>query len=242
MSHYDPEVLALRALGEATEPAEQDAHLAQCAHCAAELRQLAAVVGIARRTEAGDALESPPPDVWAQIAAATGVDAVLAAPEPGYQPASSGRQRRGRRRPLAVVVGVLAGLIIGAGVVAAIGQLRSHPAPAVVATIALRPLPQFPEWKGASGTAVMESGSSGRLLTVTLRAPQRPGFYEVWLLARNGVSMISLGDLGSGHAGAFTMPPGVNLRNYSRIDVSLQAFNGSTLHSRTSVVRGSLPG
>jgi hypothetical protein len=37
------------------------------------------------------------------------------------------------------------------------------------------------------------------------------------------------------------MPPGVDLANYSRIDVSLQPFNGSTLHSRTSVVRGSLP-
>jgi hypothetical protein len=37
------------------------------------------------------------------------------------------------------------------------------------------------------------------------------------------------------------MPPGVDLANYSRIDVSLQPFNGSPLHSRTSVVRGSLP-
>jgi len=28
---------------------------------------------------------------------------------------------------------------------------------------------------------------------------------------------------------------------YSRIDISLQPFNGSTLHVKTSVVRGSLP-
>jgi len=28
--------------------------------------------------------------------------------------------------------------------------------------------------------------------------------------------------------------------NYSRVDVSLQAFNGSTVHARTSVLRGSL--
>jgi anti-sigma-K factor RskA len=87
----------------------------------------------------------------------------------------------------------------------------------------------------------MTTGEHGRLLTVTLSAPRRPGFYEVWLLARNGVSMISLGALGPSHTGNFTMPPGVDLQNYSRIDVSLQPFNGSTLHSRTSVVRGTLP-
>jgi hypothetical protein len=75
----------------------------------------------------------------------------------------------------------------------------------------------------------------------TLHAPRRPGFYEVWLLARDGISMISLGDLNAGHTGTFTVPPGVDLRDYSRIDVSLQPFNGSTQHSKTSVLRGSLP-
>ena len=87
----------------------------------------------------------------------------------------------------------------------------------------------------------MASGPHGRELTVALHAPDRAGFYEVWLLARNGVSMISLGDLGPGHTGRFTMPPGVDLADYSRIDVSLQPFNGSTAHSKTSVVRGSIP-
>ena len=78
-------------------------------------------------------------------------------------------------------------------------------------------------------------------LVVTLRAPVRPGFYEVWLLARDGVSMISLGDLSADHTGTFAMPPGVDLRDYSRIDISLQPYNGSTQHSKASVVRGSLP-
>src|SRR5271157_3052100 len=93
----------------------------------------------------------------------------------------------------------------------------------------------------ATGTAVMRATASQQLMVVTLRAPQRPGFYEVWLLARNGVSMISLGDLNADHTGTFSVPPGTDLRNYSRIDISLQPFNGSTLHSKTSVVRGSLP-
>ena len=111
----------------------------------------------------------------------------------------------------------------------------------MVASIPLRPLAQFPQWQATRGTAVMAEGPHGKQLTVSLHAPRKAGFYEVWLLARNGTSMISLGDLGPGHTGKFTMPPGVDLANYSRIDVSLQPFNGSTLHSRTSVVRGSLP-
>jgi hypothetical protein len=53
--------------------------------------------------------------------------------------------------------------------------------------------------------------------------------------------MISLGDLNRRHTGEFTVPPGTDLHNYSRIDVSLQPFNGSTAHSRISVVRGALP-
>ena len=87
----------------------------------------------------------------------------------------------------------------------------------------------------------MRATASQQVIVVTLHAPPRPGFYEVWLLARDGISMISLGDLNAGHTGTFTVPPGVDLRDYSRIDVSLQPFNGSTQHSKTSVVRGSLP-
>lgn len=157
-------------------------------------------------------------------------------------PPAAARLAWWRRRPvLAAAAGLIAGLLLGAGGAAGIHQLTAGPATHVVASIPLRPLAQFPEWRAASGTAVMAQGPHGQQLTVSLRAPRKPGFYEVWLLARNGTSMISLGDLGPGHSGKFTMPPGVDLADYSRIDVSLQPFNGSTLHSRTSVVRGSLP-
>ena len=53
--------------------------------------------------------------------------------------------------------------------------------------------------------------------------------------------MISLGDLNAGHAGTFIIPPGTDLHNYSRIDISLQPFDGNAQRSKTSVVRGSLP-
>ena len=135
-----------------------------------------------------------------------------------------------------------AGIVIGAGAAVGIARLVSAPVPAAaaIAQIRLRPLAQFPQWRDASGTAIMRQASAARVLDVTLSAPPKPGFYEVWLLGLDGVSMISLGDLSSGH-GSFTVPPGTDLGFYSRIDVSLQPFDGSTVHSKTSVVRGSLP-
>ena len=129
---------------------------------------------------------------------------------------------------------------VGAGIWGGVDALTS-PRTTVVGQAALKPLPEFPQWSTASGTAVMATGPHGRQVTVTLDAPDRAGFYEVWLLARDGHSMISLGDLGSGHTGTFDMPPGVDLGNYSRLDVSLQAYNGSTVHAKASVVRGALP-
>jgi Anti-sigma-K factor rskA, C-terminal len=160
----------------------------------------------------------------------------------GSEPETGGRRRGpGRRRLVTALAGLAAGLIIGIGGTAAVIELTRAPAASVVAQIELSPLPQFPQWQGASGTAVMRMSGSQQQMVVTLNAPQRTGFYEVWLLARDGVSMISLGDLSADHTGTFTVPPGTDLQNYSRIDISLQPFNGSTVHVKTSVVRGSLP-
>jgi Anti-sigma-K factor rskA len=188
--------------------------------------------------------------VWDRIAAAVGADQPAAVPggNGASRPAARGaRKRRGlgplrpRGRLATGLAGLAAGLIIGIGGTAGVVQLAKAPPARVVAQIALLPLPQFPQFPGTTGTAVMRAAGRQQLISVTLHAPRQPGFYEVWLLARDGVSMISLGDLNVGQTGLFTIPPGTDLRNYSRIDVSLQPFNGSTQHSETSVVRGSLP-
>ena len=290
MSHTDPMIMALRALGETAGTPQDEEHTQTCADCRHELAQLTEIVNLARHTRPGEDLEQPPPAVWDRIAAAVGptangavspavdspVSAAVDSPlspavtggaspsavtlretsgagngHPGTAPGSvQGTGAPGRRgirpggrrgRLVTALAGAAAGLIIGIGGTAGIVQLTKAPATRVVAQIELSPLPAFPQWQDASGTAVMRATAGQQVMVVTLHAPQRPGFYEVWLLARNGASMISLGDLNSDHTGTFTVPPGVDLRNYSRIDVSLQPFNGSTLHSKTSVVRGSLP-
>lgn len=256
MSHTDPEILALRALGEPAGTAADDAHAASCAHCRAELARLAEVVQLARGAGPGNQLEPAPPQVWRGIAAAAGAgpaaDTDLAAARPeataghgnGHQGTAQPAGRRGRRPAFRLrreLAALAAGLAIGIGATAGVVQLTRNPPARVVAQVELRPLPQFPQWQGASGTAVMRTTAGRQVMAVTLRAPARPGFYEVWLLARNGVSMISLGELDADHTGTFTIPSGTDLRDYSRIDVSLQPFDGSTQHSKTSVVRGSLP-
>jgi hypothetical protein len=263
VSHTDPVILALRALGETAGTAQDDDHTQTCLHCRQELARLTEVVVLARHAGPDEHLEQPPPAVWDRIAAAVGTGAVspttvrpleTVASSNGHQELAEDSAERtgadarrsigaGRRRGrlATVVAGLAAGLIIGVGGTVGVVQLTKAPAARVVAQIELSPLPAFPQWQGTKGTAVMRATASQQVMVVTLHAPQRPGFYEVWLLARNGVSMISLGDLNADHTGTFTVPSGVDLRNYSRIDVSLQPFNGSTLHSKASVVRGSLP-
>jgi hypothetical protein len=230
VAHTDPERLALMALGE---PGADDGHAADCPQCQAELRQLMAVVEVTRSTPEPERLETPPPDLWSRIAIEAGV-------ADGVDDVGVERIAERRRRPLLAAAALVLAAAVGAGIWGGVHALTS-PRTTVVGQVALKPLAEFPQWREATGTAVMATGPHGRQVTVTLDAPDRAGFYEVWLLARDGHSMISLGDLGPGHTGTFDMPPGVNLSNYSRLDVSLQAYNGSTEHARASVVRGALP-
>jgi len=254
VSHTDPEILALRALGETAGTAADAEHAEACPRCRAELARLTEVVQLARLEGPGERLQKPPPQVWDRIAAATGVTGdpglapVGAAGNGAAAPARRGtRSRRDSRtiwprgRLATALAGLAAGLIIGVGSTVGVAQLTKAPATRVVAQVELHPLPTFPQFQDTTGTAVMRTAASRQLMVVTLHAPRQPGFYEVWLLARDGVSMISLGDLNADQTGTFIIPPGTDLRNYSRIDVSLQPFNGSTQHSKISVVRGSLP-
>ena len=253
MPHVDPEILALRAVDGGKLTASEESHLAHCAKCPAELARLTHIVNIARSGHSPQPLERPPDRVWQRITAELRADARTENPHvypsrrtrrrPVWPPtaATEVASRRPGGRPRRRVAAVTAAVVlIGAGAAVSVEQLtRSQPA--VSAQIPLRPLPQFPQWRAATGSAIMTQGASGRQLTVTLHASSGRGFFEVWLLGRNGLKMISLGDLDSDHAGTFSMPPGVNLAYYSRIDISLQPFNGSTSHSKISVVRGSLP-
>ncbi len=76
MQHCTPEQLALAALSEPL-PAEDAAHLAGCASCAREVAALRRSIDVLAvpQLAAPTGAVPPPPTVWEEIAARTGVTA-----------------------------------------------------------------------------------------------------------------------------------------------------------------------
>lgn len=250
MSHLDPELLALLALGEPVASDDERTHLAACPACTADLAEMSHAVVVARSTIDDAELESPPSRVWNAIASdlslsdAASADPFAAAPAPEPDPDpvaidARERPRRERRRrslrgawmlaaAIAVVVAVGAGTWIG---IAALG-------PTPVATAALD---AFPDHAGAVGSAEVEESRDGaRTLVVTLEGAKESGDYlEVWLIRNDGGALISLGVL-DGAKGAFAIPPGVDLSEYDLVDISFEPIDGDPAHSGDSIVRGQL--
>ena len=252
MSHIDPELLALRALGEEL-PASDDLHLAECAICAAEVDSLREVVGLGRSLEGDDVLVAPPASVWSRIAAGTGVDpATLAAqsaaatenepptptrappklPPPDSSPAPA---RSGGRTWWALAAGV-AGILTGGAAVLGWQAFDTDEPPPVVATATLDPLAD----PDATGNASIAGADGERELTVNLdSASEHDGFLEVWLLSPDASGLVSLGVL-RGDTATFPVPDGLDLGEFPVVDISVEPFDGDPSHSGDSVVRGTL--
>jgi hypothetical protein len=192
VSHIDPVILALRALGGTAGAADDTGHTETCPGCRAELARLSQVVDVAGHAGPAERLETPPPQVWDRIAAAVGSARAIGDPAgdgavsaedgasagtgtavPGREPrARRGlRARKPRGRLATGLAGLAVGLIIGIGGTAGITQLAKAPATRMVAEIQLSPLPEFPQWQDASGTAVMRATASQQEIVITLHAP-----------------------------------------------------------------------
>ena len=61
MSHTDPMIMALRALGETAGTPQDEEHTQTCADCRHELAQLTEIVNLARHTRPGRTWNSRPP-------------------------------------------------------------------------------------------------------------------------------------------------------------------------------------
>lgn len=233
--HLDPELLALLALGETPgtpeETAEAQRHLARCGHCSSELDELSTVARRARQVTPSDRLVEPPASVWAGIAAE------LSPSTPGM-PAP--RRATGARRAswLSLAAAACVGLLVGGGAVyAATSSVRPAPAPSVVATASLAPLPG----STAQGRVEVVSTSSGPRVVVDVSGlAKSDGYYEVWLLDRAGDKLVALGALDGSARGSFAMPQGIAMTDYPVVDVSLQPPDGNPQHSHHSLVRGTL--
>lgn len=251
MTHLEPEVLALHALGEPVTPAEQR-HLAECDRCAGELATLRSTAATARAA-AGEALVPAPDAVWERIGAELGLAAdvrpdpagparpvgpagpVGTEPDDGTRSAppggAPGRRSRGRWL-LAAAAGLVVGAVGGGAVVASV----QRPAETVVAQARLDALPGW----AASGDAWLEEGADGRrTLVVRVSPTAEDGFRAVWLLDQDATRLVSLGAL-DGDEGRFAVPPGLDLDEFPVVDVSAEPFDGDPAHSGDSIVRGAL--
>lgn len=232
MSHIDPDVAALVAMGEPVATAAERAHLAECAVCTAEVASLARTVSVGRSAVGDAALLTPPPRVWDAISSELGFDETPATPAP---PHAVRRGSRPRRRLVLALAGAVAAVAIVAGVWTTANLLTPRSDIVSEAT-----LDGFPAWQGAEGEAVLEKVDGHRRVLVTLDASiPAEGYREVWLIASDGSALVSLGVL-EGTTGAFAVPDDVDLSKFTLVDISQEETGGDPGHSGDSIVRGEL--
>lgn len=254
MSHLDDEQIALHALGEPLDSAEDRRHLEECEECAAEVAEMAHVAVVGRSTLAAGALETPSSEVWARVHSELGLGPAVAADplapdevrrsmetvDLGAETPAAAPRRPAPRRRLGRVWALAASAVVVASIGAGIWIATSASPPVVVvASAELDAFPGHPEAVGAA--EVDDPGDGTRILTVTLEGDREPDgeYREVWLIRNDGESLVSLGVL-DGSSGTFVVPDGVDLAEYSLVDISFEPTDGDPAHSGDSIVRGEL--
>lgn len=229
MSHVDPDMIALIALGESALPGDLE-HVRNCVQCQGELDELTAIATAARSISPADRPVSPPAQVWDRIEAELGLELPVA--EVPVQSKARGANRG--MFALAASVGVLVG---GLGTYIAVSTDSSDSRANIVAQASLDPLRDVTEPAQAS----VQQINGGQVLNVQASGlPATDGFYEVWLLAPDAVSMISVGMLDASEGGQFPLPAGLDLAAFPIVDISLEHFDGVATHSADSILRGKL--
>ena len=236
--HVDDETLTLLALGEDVGTIADRQHVAACARCSDEVAALADVA-VAARTS-GPLVGSSavdPPDVATTRAAAdptTDDDSDAAADHAAGAPAEVIPLRPRRRTWAWVAAAAAAGVLVG-GV--GTWSLVREPDVDVVASAVLEPLPG---WDALGEARVVTDESGRRVLAVDLDDDVPvDGFREVWLLRPDVSGLVSVGTL-EGRSGRFELPDGLDLAEFSVVDVSQEGFDGDPAHSGDSIVRGPL--
>jgi anti-sigma-K factor RskA len=232
VSHLDPDQIALLAMDEPVATDTDRAHLAECRICAGELAEMRHAAAVGRTTIVDSELEAPPDRVWSRIAEELNLAEV---PRDSVRPASEAKPRPRRGRVLWVLA---ASLVLVTGIGFGVWRVSATVRPTEVAEASLQPFPDHPT---ASGTADVEKARNGTLtLQVTLKSAPKPDSYrEVWLIRNDAGALISLGIL-EDTTGTFPIPEGVDLAEYSLVDVSVEPIDGNPSHSGDSIVRGEL--
>ena len=207
-------------------------------------------------------LQPPGPDVWAGIHRELNLDDALrndplASPNafaadatdparPSPKAAAAAGTPQGNVRPLAaarhrrrgawLAAAAAAVVVAGAGTWATLRAVEPDPGPEVVASAELSPLPAYSD----TGSAVIDRLPDGRReLVVTSTGDDAQGYREVWLLAPDATSMVSLGTM-EGTEAHFELPADLDLSRYPVVDVSDEPYDGDPAHSGDSILRGEL--
>ncbi|MEW2432527.1 anti-sigma factor [Micromonospora sp. NPDC047644] len=153
------------------------------------------------------------------------------------------RSRRGRGWSGWVATAVTAAAAAAVGVVGTVSVLRPDdqtptPTPVVVASAPLAAYGATPPTAKGDARVFQD----GQLHLHVANLPSVPGYYEVWLINPTTMEMFSVGTLGGGSDALLPLPPNVDLKSYSVVDVSAEQYDNNTRHSGDSLLRGSLTG
>lgn len=251
MQHLHDDALTLLALGEpATD--EERAHLDACPRCRADLGSFERVVTAARLAGSAqdDGETAPDSSVWENIHRELNLDESLredplapahqqtpptARPAGSTAPVTSLAGARRRRTGTWLAAAAAAVVVAAAGTWGAVRQVN-QPGPEVVASVDLTPLAAYSD----TGSAVVDQLPDGRReLVVTSSSSEARGYREVWLLAPDASSMVSVGIMG-GTEGTFELPADLDLKQYPVVDISDEPDDGNPAHSGDSILRGQL--
>lgn len=263
MQHLDHDRLVFLALGESEADDRESTHLGTCALCRSEVATLRQVAGLGAETQGLTDLPSPPEHVWqgieAQVRAAEAGPLLTEArrhpvPEQADTRAAeqapaetvtrldpTRRSRRGRGVSRWVATAVTAVAAAAVGVVGTVSVLRPDdptPTPVVVASAPLAAYGATPPTAKGDARVLQD----GQLHLHVTNLPSVPGYYEVWLINPTTMEMFSIGTLGGGADALLPLPPNVDLKTYSVVDVSAEQYDNNTRHSGDSLLRGSLTG
>ena len=210
------------------ETREVVAHLRECGECTSELVSVAVAFGSLRAARrAQDALAPRVRDVEAPVATIAASDE--------EQPALQFTPRRGHR-----MLSLVASIVVVVGLVTGLGLAVSrHATPPISAVAALHHL-DAP--RVATGQATVRTiGTTRQMDVATKGLPPAPAnhYYEVWLLQPSTNKMLPVGVLSPMGSSTYTVAGSI-MAQYSAVDISLQANDGTTAHSSQSVLRGSV--
>ncbi|MGV0108894.1 anti-sigma factor domain-containing protein [Arthrobacter sp. CP30] len=264
MGHIDRATMTLIALGEDVGDGRRE-HVQSCPACTEAMARVRKRL-LWMDAAGAPATDLPPPSVWEAIhrqlelgedlrpdplGTPGGAHAEVGAMSPHEpartsHPARPGRSRRmsGRRRS---VVGALTAAAAAALLWTAVaeapgpspeaGNARGDTAaPRTMATAGLTAMGSYAD-AGSARVDLMSDG--GRMLVVHSAATASRGHREVWLLAPDASTMVSLGAM-EGVDGAFRVPDDVDLSSLPVVDISSEPDDGDPAHSGDSILRGRL--